>query len=427
MFALVDCNNFYASCEKLFDPTLRDRPLVVLSNNDGCVVARSAEAKAIGVPMGAPWHELQTLARRHGIVACSSNYALYADLSNRVVEVLSAFAPALEVYSIDESFLDVTNLPGDLVAFGTVLRERVAQWVGLPVCVGIGPTKTLAKLANHVAKKALLDSSGVCNITCIPAQALSALCARIAVGEVWGVGPRIARRLQAQGLTTVEQLRQADPRSLGRQFSVVLERTVLELKGTACLELEEVSPPKQQIMCSRSFGRLVKSEAHLHEAVAAYATRACEKLRTQSSVAGAVTVFIQTNPFRDMPQYSQARTVPMPHPTSDTRRVLHVVGRVLDTLYRPGFQYYKAGVLLSDVQPAGQIQADLFDIGNDDHPDKQKSMRLMQALDTVNARWGRGTLKLSAVPSKAAWQMRRERLSPAYTTSWSDLPVVLAR
>lgn len=310
MFALVDCNNFYASCEKLFDPKLAGRPLVVLSNNDGCVVARSAQAKALGVPMGVPWFKIQALAREHGIVARSSNYALYADMSNRVVEILSGFTPCMEVYSIDESFLDFRGF-ADRTTHGQFIRQRIAHWLGLPVCVGIAPTKTLAKLANHIAKK---DPrfEGVCDLAQMAPEVRAAHFAAIDVGEVWGVGRRIAEQLAGMNIRTVADLANTNPQAIRRRFSVVLERTVRELNGTGCLDLEEMAPPKQQIMASRSFGQSVEDLPTLKEAVAAYTSRAAEKLRQQACVAGALTVMIRTNPFKpEAPQYQRTVTVPL--------------------------------------------------------------------------------------------------------------------
>jgi DNA polymerase V len=266
VFALVDCNNFYASCEKLFDPRLQGQPIVVLSNNDGCVIARSAEAKALGIPMGAPWFTLKEAARKYGIVACSSNYALYADMSNRVVEVLSEFSPNVEVYSIDESFLDLSGFERQgFYEYGAEIRQRVWAWLGLAVCVGIATTKTLAKLANHAAKKALAGGTGVCDFTAMAEDELTQLFAHIHVGEVWGVGRKLAAQLEEIGIHTVQQLREADAQLIRHRFSVVLERTVRELRGVSCLELEELAPDKRQIMASRSFGVLVFELAKLVE------------------------------------------------------------------------------------------------------------------------------------------------------------------
>ena len=321
VFALVDCNNFYASCEKLFDPTLTHRPVVVLSNNDGCVVARSAEVKALGIAMGVPWFKIQEQARQYGIVAFSSNYALYADISNRVVEVLSQFSPHLEVYSIDESFLDLSGFAHqELTAYGVSIRQRVWDWLGMPVCVGIAPTKTLAKLANHCAKKNLAGKNGVCDFTTLSPGTLSELLSGIEVGEVWGIGRRISARLAEMGVRTVRDLRDADAETIRTRFSVVTERTVRELRGISCLDLETMVPDKQQIMSSRSFGHYVYDLKELEEAVATYIGRAAEKLRRQGSLAGALMVTIRTNPFSEREaQYQKALTIALPEATADSR------------------------------------------------------------------------------------------------------------
>lgn len=424
VFALVDCNNFYASCEKLFEPKLADTPVVVLSNNDGCVVARSAEVKALGIPMGVPWFKLREEAKRYGIVAFSSNYALYADMSNRVVEVLEGFSPNLEVYSIDESFLSLDGFPpADLEAYGREIRERVAKWLGLAVCVGIGPSKTLAKLANHCAKKNLAGRDGVCDFTRMSEDELSALFARIDVGEVWGVGRKIDARLQAMGISTVAHLRNADPETVRTKFSVVLERTVRELRGLSCLDLEEVVPDKQQIMCSRSFGDRIYERSELAEAVASYVSRAAEKLRGQGAIAGALTVFVRTSPFNPKePQYQKTMTVPLPEATDDTLELVGWGLRILKRIYRPGFAYQKAGCMLSDIRPRSMAQASLFVPESDG-----RSERLMAAMDAINGRWGRGTMRVAAEGVENAWRMKRERLSPRFTTEWTELPAVWAR
>ncbi|HLW04792.1 MAG TPA: Y-family DNA polymerase [Azoarcus sp.] len=423
MIALVDCNNFYASCEKLFDPRLHGKPVVVLSNNDGCVVARSAEAKALGVPMGAPWFKLQDLARQHAIVPRSSNYALYADMSNRVVDVLSRFTPDLEVYSIDESFLDLSGISHRLTLsdYGQRMRQRVARCLGLPTCVGIGSTKTRAKLANHLAKK-VERFSGVCDLEALAKHEQQAFFERIEVGEVWGVGRRIEARLRKAGIGTVEALRRAHPGWIRSNFSVVLERTVRELNGHSCLALEEVAPPKQQIMSSRSFGAAVYTLEDLREAVASFTTRAAEKLRQQSQQVGAVMVTIQTNRFRaDLPHYQRSVTVPLTTPTADTLRLIEAAIVGLRNLYRPGFAYVKCGIMLSDLTSANKGQADLFDGGATNH----RSTALMETIDAINRRWGRDTLRSFATGGRdPAWKPRREWLSPRYTTSWEEVPSV---
>jgi DNA polymerase V len=429
VFALVDCNNFYASCEKLFNPRLKNRPVIVLSNNDGCVVARSAEVKALGIPMGVPWFKIQDEAKRHGIVAFSSNYALYADMSNRVVEVLSGFAPNLEVYSIDESFLELSGIPlpeGGLAAYGYVIRQRIADWLGLAVCVGIAPTKTLAKLANHCAKKGLAGADGVCDFTAISPDDLTALFNQIEVSEVWGVGRKIDARLETMGIRTVRQLRDMDAETIRSRFSVVLERTVRELRGISCINLEEVVPDRQQIMVSRSFGHLVHDLAELEEAVASYIARGAEKLRAQDALAGSVHVYIQTNIFKpDVPQYQRGVTVPLPAATDDTRVLTRWSLRILRRIYRPGFGYHKAGITLMELRPRSNRQFSLFD-GQGGAGDA-RSDRLMTVLDGINQRYGRGALRLAAEGGDRTWQMRRGNLSPRYTTDWAALAVVTAR
>ena len=422
VFALVDCNNFYASCEKLFDPKLASKPVVVLSNNDGCVVARSAEVKALGIPMGVPWFKIQKEAKQYGIVAFSPNYALYADMSNRVVEVLGQFTPSLEVYSIDESFLDLSGFNRDLVEYGQEIRQRIQQWLGLAVCVGIAPSKTLAKLANHCAKKGLAGSGGVCDFTTMTESQVSQLFAGIEVGEVWGVGRKIEARLADIGITTVLQLREADPDLIRSKFSVVLERTVRELHGVSCLDLEEVAPDKQQIMCSRSFGQYVYDRDQLEEVVASYVARAAEKLRKQASLAGALMVFIRTNPFNPKePQYQRSMTIPLPEATADTRVLVMWALKGLKRIYRPGFAYQKAGVMLSELRPKAMAQVSMFADLEDD-----RGQRLMATLDVINQRWGRGTLRSAAEGMEKPWQMKRQRLSPSYTTDWDGLPMVIA-
>lgn len=424
VFALVDVNNFFASCEKVFAPALAGRPLVVLSNNDGCVIARSPEAKALGIAMGIPWFRIRETARRWGIVALSSNYGLYADMSNRVVEVLSGFSPHLEVYSIDEAFLDLSGLTADeRLAHGQAIRRRLQDWLGLTVCVGIGPSKTLAKLANHCAKQALAGEAGVCDFGRFPEEALSALLGRIPVGEVWGVGRKLAPKLETMGIRTCRQLRDADPESLRRRFSVMLERTVRELRGTACLELQEMVPDKRQILYSRSFGREISGLAELRQAVASYTVRVAEKLRRQDSLAGALMLFIRTNPHKPKaPQYQRAFHWLLPEPTADTRQLAGQALRALEAIYRPGFGYQKAGVMLCDLVPRRRRQPSLFE----DTAGEVRSERLMQAWDAINRRWGAGTLKVAAEVGEAGWKMKSGHLSPAYTREWSGLPVARA-
>ena len=421
--ALVDCNNFYASCERIFQPKLESRPIVVLSNNDGCVVARSNEVKALGVKMGVPFFQIQDLVKRHKIAAFSSNYALYADMSNRVMSVLSQFSPHQEVYSIDECFLDLTGFRHlDLAKYGQTIRHRVQQWLGLPVCVGIAPTKTLAKLANHVAKKQPAYQS-VCNLNTHSKTDIDALFSRIEAGEVWGVGRRIQERLTEMGILTVAQLRDTDLKVIRRQFGVVLERTVMELRGVSCLEMEEISPPKQQIMSSRSFGIPVYDLKDLQEAVSSYLSRAAEKLRHQGSLAGAVMVYIHTNPHQTRaPQYQKGMTIPLPEPSDNTLTLTNVALAGLKHIYRPGYCYQKAGIMLMDLSQAEQKQASLFTSSFSQDPDK--SHKLMQCMDRINGLMGKNTVHLASAGMARHWQAKNDRKSPCYTTQWEELPAI---
>ena len=415
--ALVDCNNFYASCEQLFQPQLLGRPLVVLSNNDGCVVARSAEAKALGIPMGAPWHTLKDLARRHGVVAISSNYTLYADLSARVMRILSHYSPVQEVYSIDECFLDLSGDPSPTRSAHTIHWE-VARLTGIGVGVGVAATKTLAKFANHCAKKRP-EFAGVCPLFELSPAEINRLLAWAPVGEVWGVGGKITARLGDLGIRTALDLKRAAPARMRSAFSVTLERTVRELNGETCLGLMAGPSTRKQILSSRSFCQLIAELSPLEEAVASHATRAAEKLRRQDLVTGTVGVFLKTNPFRkDQPQYEGGLNMPLP-PTSDTRLIAQTALKGLRALYRPGFAYHKAGVLLTDLVLSGQRQADLFE----DPVQRDKSQALMKAIDRINAAIGGGTVKLLAEGTSPSWAMRSEKRSSRFTTRLGELPV----
>ena len=418
-FALIDVNNFYVSCEQLFQPRLVGKPVVVLSNNDGCVVARSPEVKALGIRMGHPWHQLQREARLHGITAFSSNYTLYADMSQRVMTILGGMCPAQEVYSIDECFCDLTGLPQPAQQ-GHRMRERIAQWTGLPVCVGIGSTKTRAKLANHIAKKQP-QHGGVFDLETRDVVAQSRLLEEIPVDEVWGIGRRIGESLQAMGITTAAALRDADRARIRQRFNVVIERVVRELQGVSCLDLEEVAPTKQQIMASRSFSRTVTAQCELREALLSYVARAAEKLRGQGSLAGAIQVFIRTNPFKpEVAQYANSTSLHLPLATDDTLTLGRFALACLDLLYRDGFAYHKAGVMLMDLVPCSQRQASLFD----DPEAIDRRSRLNSTLDAVNRKFGRGALAVAGAGTERGWQMRREHLSPAYTTALEALPEV---
>lgn len=418
MYALVDGNNFYARCEIIFDPRLRGHPLCVLSNNDGCVVARSPEAKAVGIRMGVPVFQIRDLVEREGVILRSSNYALYADMSRRFMEVLEALAPEVEVYSIDEAFLELSGLERTegLEAFGNRVRKTVRRWTGIQTCVGIGPSKTLAKLANHTAKKDPA-AGGVVDLSREDTRRW--VLSRIQVEDVWGIGSRIARRLARYGIRTAADLAAADPKALRREMSVNVERTVRELQGTSCIRLEPIAPAKQEIVCSRSFGERVTALPELQEAVADYAARAAEKLRQEGRLTGSVAVFIRTGFFNAAePHYGNQAQRALVLPSQDSREIVTVAVSLLETIWRPGFRYAKAGVMLSDICEPRQEQGDLF--ATPTAP--ARSAKLMETIDKLNAH-DRGTVFLARQGTRKRWTMRRGRLSPSYTTRWSDIPV----
>ncbi|MBU1425488.1 MAG: Y-family DNA polymerase [Gammaproteobacteria bacterium] len=415
--ALVDCNNFFVSCERVFRPDLEGKPVVVLSNNDGCVVSRSQEVKNLGMKMAVPWYQMRDMARRHGIIAFSSNYTLYADLSNRVMSLLAQFSPDQEVYSIDESFLDLTGIPDNHTQYAQRIRETIRRCVGIPVCVGIASSKTLAKLANHIAKKNPRFGS-VCDFNALSEKELNELFAAIDVREVWGVGRRSADSLNGMGIHSVLDLKRASAKRLREKFSVVQERIVNELNGVACLELDDVVPDKQQIICSRSFGALTSLLPDLEQAVVAYATRAAEKLRQQHSLADGIQVYIRTNPHKGRdPQYQQSVLMPLPEPTDDTRLLCHAALHGLRRIYRAGYAYQKAGVMLSGIIPASTRPRTLFD----NAVAQEKSHTLMRTLDRINRSMGSGTIKLLGEGTDTSWAMRRDHRSKRYTTEWSEL------
>jgi len=418
MLALADCNSFYASCERVFDPRLWDRPVVVLSNNDGCVVTRSAEAKALGIAVGVPYFQIRDLVKRHGIVVRSSNYTLYGDLSSRVMAVLGRFTPRMEVYSIDEAFLDLDGMPLDrLMDYGREIRHTVLRWTGIPVSVGIAPTKTLAKVANHLAKQAPA-AGGVWSLA--DSREQMAVLTRLDVQDIWGIGARLAMRLKRAGIATALNLREADPNRVRRVVGVVGERTALELRGLPCIGLEETPPPAKSIVRSRSFGRPVERREELEEAVATHATRAAEKLRLHRRVASALSVFVATSRFRGTP-YANLATLPLDPPTDDTARLIHAALAALRPIFREGLAYQKAGVMLGELGPRAGLTESLFD-----QYDCGRSERLMAVLDDVNHRLGPDTLRYAASGMERSWHMRREHASPHYTTRWDELPVVRA-
>ena len=419
-FALVDCNNFYASCERVFNPKLKDKPIVILSNNDGCVVARSNEAKAVGVGMGVPFFKISALIKQHDIQVLSSNYALYGDMSARVMRVIGEFAPEQEVYSIDESFLHLTGMR-DLAGVGSQIRTRVRQWLGLPVCVGIAPTKTLAKLCNATAKSySKLD--GVLDYNSLSDERKSKLLQTFEVGDVWGIGRKLTERLKLLGITTAYALRESDPEEMGRRFSVVMKRTITELRGISCVDMENVDEARKQILSSRSFGRPVTELLELEEAVTMYTSRAAEKLRGDGTLANEITVSVRTNPYLQ-DAYAECATVKFPHPTDDSMTLVKHAVEALRSIYKEGLVYQKAGVTLSNLISSEGQQLSLFR----SQDDKSKSKRMMLALDQTNQKYGRGALFLAGEGTKKAWQIKAEYKTPEYTTNWDDLAIANAR
>ena len=421
--ALIDGNSFYCSCERVMRPSLEGKPLVVLSNNDGCAIARTQEAKDLGIKMGAPWFQIRHLADTHGLVALSANFTLYGDISHRMMNIIGQFAPRQEIYSIDESFLDLTGVPGSGRDIGTAIRHRIRQWIGIPTCVGIGPTKTLAKLANHLAKK-IPRLLGICDLAQLDDTRRLRALAHVPVEDVWGVGRQLAPRLRELGIGTAADLASTDTRVIRDRFSVVLAKTAEELAGLPRLAWEDLPADKQQIMCSRSFGQPIQHFNDLLEAVSVFTTRAAERLRAQHSVAGAINVFARTSFFRNDPPYSGSIVVPLGHETNDTRAMLHAVKKGLTHIFRPGFNYAKAGVCLLGIEPLERAnpQMSLFEPLPGAETGKNAS-KIMQAIDGVNQRYGNSTLVPASTlhDHDAVWAMKQERKTPAYTTDWGQI------
>ena len=419
VFALVDCNNFYASCEKLFRPDLRNTPVVVLSNNDACIVARCALAKALGFKMAAPYFQVKDELARKNVAVFSSNYALYGDISSRVLTAIESMVATVTPYSIDESWalLSDMHINVPLEQFGKQLRARVQQWTGITTCVGISTTKTLAKLANTAAKQ-YPATGGVVDL-CDPARQRR-LMALMPVGEVWGVGGRYEEKLRNQGIETALQLAQADPKMIRSRFSVVLERTLRELNGECCLEIEDLGQVRQQVVCGRSFGEQVDDIARMRQLVSTFIGRAVEKLRQEKLTAQYLSLAIRTNSYNpDGTQRRSSAGYGLAVPSNDTREFTALAMRLLATIWREGGRYSKAEIMLSDIRPVNAIQGDLFAETAQD----LRQVALMKVVDEINLS-GKGRVFLARQGMKEDWGMRQEFLSPAYTTRWEDLPVV---
>ena len=412
--ALIDCNNFYASCERLFQPQLRGVPVVVLSNNDGCVIARSNEAKDLGIEMGAPWHLNKKNYEKNNVAVRSSNYALYGDMSRRVMSVLKEFSPRLEVYSIDEAFLGLEGFEDRLTAHAHDVRNTILNWTGIPVSIGVAPTKTLAKIANRLAKKDK-SSNGVC-VLMLPHEQEAAL-GQLALSDIWGIARRLAQRLKALDIHTPQDLRTADTKFIRKNFGVTLERIVHELNGFSCLELELIAPNRKSLIASRSFGRPVNVLDEMRQAIATHASRAAEKMRKQNLATANLCVFIETNPFqKSQPQYRATQSVQLSIATSDTSRIITAALKALSVIWRNGYNYKKGGIMLLDLMPASALQQTLFAL-----PDNIASQSRMQVIDALNKKYGKGSVVIGAAGLKHGWSLRREYLSPNYTTNWQEL------
>jgi len=409
IFALVDCNNFYASCERVFNPRLEGKPIVVLSNNDGCVIARSNEAKKLGIPMGAPFFQWEKVCKQHKVNVFSSNYELYGDMSSRVMALLTEAWPDIEIYSIDEAFLLLDGCPENCVEFSLALRQKIKSCTGLPVSIGIAKTKTLAKIANFIAKNQ--TESGVFHLN----DSNISILKTIPVEKIWGVGRRLAARLNDLKIFTAEELKNSDTKKLRKQFSVVMEKMIYELRGVSCLGLESVQPRKQ-IISSRSFGKLITSLSELEEAISHYAAIASEKLRSQHSLASGLVVFLQTNFFRKQDvQYQNSVCVPFPAATADTAYIIHIAKKCLQRLYRKGFRYHKTGIMLLNLIPDTVKQNDWL------LPQSSARDTLMKTVDSINQEYGRNTVFYCAEGINPTWKIKSVFRSPRYTTRWNEI------
>ena len=417
IFALVDCNNFYVSCERVFDPYLAKKPIIVLSNNDGCVISRSNEAKSLGVPMGAPFYKYREIIEKNNIEVYSSNYQFYGDMSQRVMKSLGMMIPKqdIEIYSIDEAFirLDGYERP-DVIDFSIEIKKNILNWTGIPISVGIAQTKTLSKVANHIAKKN--TSTGVFDIRNNKLQ--EQILSNFQIEDLWGISYRWGKKLRKLGINNGLDLRNSDTKFIRKKFNIVLERMVYELRGIPCLDIEKVTN-KKSIMSSRSFGKLVTELESLEQAISTYATIACEKLRHQNSKSQGIYVFLQTNRFRkDLPQYRRSMKYKLDLPTSDTGYIINAGKKILKKIYRKGYHYQKCGIMLFDLSSKYIQQENLFVKSN------QSNEHLMESLDTINKAMGSDTVFFAAKGTQNNWKMRRNKLSSRYTTNWMELPKV---
>jgi DNA polymerase V len=413
--AIVDCNNFYASCERVFNPKMQGRPVVVLSNHDGMIIARSAEAKAVGIKMGEPLFKIKDLIERKKVAVFSSNYALYGDMSHRVMSTLEQFSPDVEIYSIDEAFMKLDGFERyDLAEYGKEICETVEQWTGIPVSIGIAETKTLAKIANRVAKNNS-KFRGVLNLYNSDERKNALLATDVA--DVWGVGRQYTKLLYRNGIRNAYELSLAKDKWIQKHMTITGLKTVHELRGIPCIEHEEGPPANKAIIVSRSFSHLVTSISEIREALAFYATRAGEKLRKQKSAASLMTIFLRTNPFKQSPQYHNGVVVKLPMPTDSTIEMLAYCDKGLKQIFRKGYKYHKVGIMLTGIVPLDKSQIALFDT-----EDRIKMAKITEVFDKINSEMGAGTLFFGTAGTKKEWITKAEMKSPRYTTRWDELP-----
>lgn len=417
LFALVDCNNFYASCERIFAPALEGKPVVVLSNNDGCVIARSEEAKQLGIKMGEPVFKIPHIIEKNHVHVFSTNYALYGDISQRVMNTLAELVSQIEIYSIDEAFLDLSGIPAnELPALGKKIKEIVKKWTGIPVSIGLAPTKTMAKIANHIAKTDAINT-GVLFLS--DDQKTDAYLKQVPVREIWGVGEKYAQFFKRNKIFNAFDLKQADENRIKEHLGVMGQRLVLELRGRVCYPMDKNPETKKEICTSRSFGQPITSYEELEQATMSYVSKVGQKLRKQKSLANSVLIFIMTNKFVSGPQYVNYKIIQLPVPTNQTAELIHYAVIALKKLYKKGYSYKKSGVIVSDVVPANSTQTNLWDEVN-----RGKNKKLLEVIDQINSKAGLEQVKFAVEGTEESWHMRQHHLSPQYTTKWSDILIV---
>ncbi len=418
-FVLVDCNNFYESCERIFSPNLNHKPIVVLSNNDGCIIARSQESKSIGIKMGVPLYKAKKIIQDYNVQVFSSNYALYGDISRRIMDSLFEFSSTVEIYSIDEAFLNISKEKKNLLEYGSKIRTKIKQCIGIPVSVGIGKTKTLAKLANEFAKKGITPN-GVYVIHKLENEKVPLK--NIALEDIWGIGSRVGRKIRNMNIKTIPELMSLKQEEIRKRFNVNTQRTILELHGIKCINLEHTFKKKKSICVSRSFKKQISCIKKTEEALTNYITNAAEKLRKNKLLATTIVIFLHTNPFRKSdPQHHESLIYHLPSASNDTRIFIRISFFLLKKIFQDNTKYHKAGVILLDLIPENEYQQELFPL-----IDRDKSIKLMNTIDRLNNKMGRGTIIYASEGSKKNWASRSFNKSNSYTTQWNEIPIVKA-